>query len=953
MLGVKAIFDGQIAPMNPNEPTRSQVYLHNNIFFSRALDAGVETFKIARGDKAARKSASRDVHCLGSLHRMERSGLYTLATVLIDYLGTRYVCQSILPGILSGEKTHTLLYGAVEAGSPLVWEEEMHELLERTLGKSLMIATRPLPREPLVEERVAEIESVKVASPMYVEEKKEEEEKKCEDVSPTITVCAPIEAKGIRGSDQRKYVLDMTRLTPRDANWVPREDGGTGKWESLLTPNGSSKASAKIPKDLDDDEWTLAVLRPELVTTYAQIRMAKYLAEKKEQEAKKEGEDTKIGTGAETDESTSANGDEKASETQVSKAKEGGKKSAEEGDPEKKQQNKSLTDGDLEYLKSLRFNVNVFLPDIKSLEDIDDSAFEQIKDDEEKARKAANFLWEETLPRITREIREGSSHQHPHDGRSLTEYIHQHGINCRYLGRLAMLARVEEERDRKEMQDFKQKNVAKLDRRLMPLFWLELLECEIVARAAKHILDRYLTENGGTASFSPAQTVASFLSALISDGEETAAQTEKRMEKLKEGQPDEDDFNALTFFVNGGDSDAVPAPIRSRYEVWSDIENEIGRRFRYDLTLFNRQAKDGRALYIPLLRRVCQRTGVRLAAKGYEVGGKCFCSGGSSGGQITASYPISPLDIIDILPLMKHAAAHNEGFVPCGLGPSTGTPPLHISLPDARAALEAAHLNHNGRALSRALDLAQEACGLYQRVTETPAHPGVVRCIDLMASILFDASEPALAAANATKALGLLVQIGGFDSPGAISAHLMIAQMLLTAGELAKATKHLRAAIYLMELLGGSHHTELSNVYHKVGSVYHGINDLTTALKFYDEAASRGTCDRLLEAMIAKSRALVLASMGQFKSALNKEKHAFQLFSVLLGKNHAMTQQSDQALKKFMSAAVEYGNKMEEDQKKKKEEEVAQAIANEIEAEEAAEEQRKKKKNNKKKKGKK
>ena len=222
-----------------------------------------------------------------------------------------------------------------------------------------------------------------------------------------------------------------------------------------------------------------------------------------------------------------------------------------------------------------------------------------------------------------------------------------------------------------------------------------------------------------------------------------------------------------------------------------------------------------------------------------------------------------------------------------------------------------------------------------------------------MASILFDASEPALAAANATKALGLLVQIGGFDSPGAISAHLMIAQMLLTAGELSKATKHLRAAIYLMELLGGSHHTELSNVYHKVGSVYHGINDLTTALKFYDEAASRGTCDRLLEAMIAKSRALVLASMGQFKSALNKEKHAFQLFSVLLGKNHAMTQQSDQALKKFMSAAVEYGNKMEEDQKKKKEEEVAQAIANEIEAEEAAEEQRKKKKNNKKKKGKK
>ena len=75
LLGVKAIYDGQIAPMNPNESTRSQVYLHNNIFFSRAVDAGVETFKVAKGDRAARKSASRDVHCLGALHRMESTGL--------------------------------------------------------------------------------------------------------------------------------------------------------------------------------------------------------------------------------------------------------------------------------------------------------------------------------------------------------------------------------------------------------------------------------------------------------------------------------------------------------------------------------------------------------------------------------------------------------------------------------------------------------------------------------------------------------------------------------------------------------------------------------------------------------------------------------------------------------------------------------------------------------------
>jgi protein TIF31 len=962
VLGVKAICDGQIAPMNPNESTRSQVYLHNNIFFSRAVDAGVETFKIAKGDKAARKSASRDVHCLGALHRMERSGLYTLATVLVDYLGTRYVCQSILPGILSGEKTHTLLYGAVEAGSPLMWDKEMHELLENTLGKSLMIATRPLPREPLSEERAAEIQAVKIASPLYIE-KKDDEEKKDEEAGQTISVCAPIEAKGIRGSDQRKYVLDMTRLTPRDANWVTQENGGTGNWESLLKPNGSSKAQAKIPKDLDDDEWTLAVLRPELVTNYAQVCMARYLAEKKQKESQKEealkdSNATADGQKAEgkdkTIESSPNDNAEKESGAQGDDdKKEGEKASTEEGDAEKKPPKKSLTEEDLDYLKSLRFNVNIFLPDLKSLEGIDDSAFKQIKEDEEMGRSAAKFLWGEALPRITRDIREGSGHQIPHDGRSLTEFIHQHGVNCRYLGRLATLAQMQEEKDRNQMEEFKQNKTSKLDRRTMPLFWLELIECEIVARAAKHVLDRYLTENGGNAAFNPSQTVASFLCALISEGEETAAQTENRMGKLGEGKPDEDDFNALTLFDVGGDGDAVPAPIRGRYEVWSDIEKEVGRRFRYHLTLFNRSSKKDRTLYIPLLRRVCQRTGVRLAAKSYEIGGKCLSSGAGSGGQMTASHPISPLDVIDIVPLMKHSAAHGEGFVPCGLGPSSGLPALHISLPDARAALEAAHLHHSGRSLSRALDLAQEACGLYQRVTETPAHPGVVRCIDLMATILFDAGEPALAAGNAVKALGLLVQIGGFDSPDVIGAHLVIFQMLLTAGQLSKAIKHLKAAIYLMEVLGGPHHVELSNAYHKVGTVYHGINDLATALRFYQEAASRESCDRLLEGMISKSTAIVMASIGEYKAALENEKHAFQLFSILLGENHSLTKTSDQTLKKFMSAAVVHGNKMVEDSKKKKEEDAAEAIAHEIEVEEAAEEGKKKKKNNKKKKGKK
>ena len=945
VLGVKAISQGQVTPMNPNEPLRAQVFLHNNIFFSRAVDAGLETFKIAKGDKAARKSASRDLHCLGALHRMERNGLHTLATAVVDFLGSRYVCQSILPGILSGEKTHTLLYGAVETGVPLVWDKEMHDLFESTLGKGLMIATRPMPKQPLTPERIAEIEDAKIDS-LFPRQSKEDDEAKG-DENETIELCAPIEAKGIRGCDQRKYILDMTRLTPRDANWIPKEQGGTGRWESVA----DTSSNDRIPSSLDDEEWTLAVLRSELVSLYAQMKMAQYVQAKRAAEEaqkaaaeagdkkKEEGEKNDSDEGAEVASSEDGKKD-------VTEAKETKNEKAPENNANGK---KTMSEEDLAYLNSLRFNVNVFLPDIENLKGLDSEAIEQIKKDEDMVRDAAKHLWDNIIPGITNEIRMGTVHTVPHDGKSLTEFIHQRGINCRYLGRLAKLAQMEEEKDQKQIKDFKDKKIAKLDRRKMPLFWLELLECEMVARAAKHVLDSHLSASNYANAGSMSQIVASFLCAIVSESGETAAQTEIRMSKSGDVEPDEDDLSGLTLFQAGN---AFPTR-KSRYDIWNEIEFEIGRRFRYKLSIFNQSSASRRAQYMPLLRRVCQRNGIRLVAKSYDVGGKCMCSDSGTGGSLIASYPISALDVVDIVPLMKHAAAHSEGFVACGSGPTTGLPPLHISLPDARATLEQAHLYHNKRLFSRALDLAQEAAGLYQRVSETPAHPGVVRCIDLIASILYDAGEPALAAQNASRALGFQTQISGFDSSDIINLHFVMFQFLIAAGEAVKAVKHIKAAIYLMELIGGKNHLELSNAYHKAGTVYHGVNDLKTALRFYQEATSRDACDRLLEAMVCKSSALVLAGVGDFKQAVENEKRAFLLFTVLLGKDHNLTKQSDQALNNFMRAAVEHGSRMVDDLKKKREEEAAEAIANEIEAEEAAEEVRRKKKNQKKKKGKK
>lgn len=45
--GVRAIIDGHLHPMNPNESPRNQIYLYNSIFFSRAVDTGLDTLKVS------------------------------------------------------------------------------------------------------------------------------------------------------------------------------------------------------------------------------------------------------------------------------------------------------------------------------------------------------------------------------------------------------------------------------------------------------------------------------------------------------------------------------------------------------------------------------------------------------------------------------------------------------------------------------------------------------------------------------------------------------------------------------------------------------------------------------------------------------------------------------------------------------------------------------------------
>jgi hypothetical protein len=120
-------------------------------------------------------------------------------------------------------------------------------------------------------------------------------------------------------------------------------------------------------------------------------------------------------------------------------------------------------------------------------------------------------------------------------------------------------------------------------------------------------------------------------------------------------------------------------------------------------------------------------------------------------------------------------------------------------------------------------------------------------------------------------------------------------------------------------------------------------------MKYFEEAAKRDSCDRLMDGVTAKSLAKVFAGVDEYSSALEAEKKAFKIFSMFLGPDHQLTKESDTELKSYMKRAVEKGTRMIDLASIREQTAKADAVAAAL----AAEEEQNNIKKNKKKKGKK
>lgn len=198
--GALEVVRGNLEPLNPEDDALSFIYLRNGVFYSLAADSEGE-FGTTGGNIASRAAATKDITAIKLLNRLNIEGVSHLLTTIVDYAGTRVVCQAPVPGVLSNkvesEEPHSIVvYGHSEDNSKLLSDEQT--------------CTQFKP----------------VAEALHLKPHKAWNE----DGSSVVDVVTSYRTKGLDGTDGRKYIIDLYRTTPLDIEFIEKNCSGEDKY---------------------------------------------------------------------------------------------------------------------------------------------------------------------------------------------------------------------------------------------------------------------------------------------------------------------------------------------------------------------------------------------------------------------------------------------------------------------------------------------------------------------------------------------------------------------------------------------------------------------------------------------------------------------------------------------------------------------------------------------------
>ena len=817
--GAMLVARGEIAPLNPTESKDAQIFVYNNVFYSFGAD-GVGTFTSEGGDEAARVAVGKDVGGVQAVNQLDIPGLATPSTIIVDYLGRRLVAQSIVPGIFKqrAPEEHQVDYGGVE-GRDVVADNEAFIPTFAQVSKALKI---------------------KKHSVWDKEGKKHLLE-------------GSVETKGLLGTDGRKYILDLYRVTPLDISW--------------LENNWSDKDGKNSKNDKLDYPHRMTVLRLELIESYWRLKMGQYVKDEVEKRQKPANAEKtpKLTNGASEVVTNGIKGEDADDVTE-------GKTSLKESVPEET--------GDQERVDisafSLALNPDVYCGQAPQTEE----EKEEWAADEQEVRAVCHHLHLKVLPEMISDLKEGEE-GFPMDGQSLTRLMHKRGINLRYLGELALLA--EEQ-----------------DARLRAL--KALIVQEMIVRAFKHLVNRYL--NNLPMAFA-AECLAHLLNCLLGT----------QLNKAPQANIDEDlqdfykdaDYSFTKVTPESLKSD-IEHQVRLRYrhvlvDDWTETVTNIQTLRSIALKLglqlvakdyqFSPDNKIGNGVPSPTGDEVASKQSTNGHVNGHPAGKKKRKHGGRNSptpsSDSTSPSPkltFSPSDIANLVPVIKDAC------------------PKSVL---AEEALEAGKISMMQNQKEIGQELLLESLTLHEQIYGI-LNPEVARVYHQLAMLYYQLDEKNAAIELAHKAVIISERTLGIDSNETILSYLNLAMFEHGNRNTNVALSCVRHAMELWKIIYGLNHPDSITTLNNAAVMLQQLQLYKESRQWFEasvaisEEISGKTSVNTATLLFQLAQALVLDQ--DHKGAVHRMREAYSIFLSKLGADHENTKESEKWLEQLTQNAV-------------------------------------------------
>ncbi|KAF9111321.1 Intracellular distribution of mitochondria [Mortierella sp. AM989] len=638
------------------------------------------------------------------------------------------------------------------------------------------------------------------------------------------------DTKGLMGADGRRYLLDLYRLNPVDIEFLEND---------VAAKDGFPEYPHK-----------LTLMRPELMLLFWEHKLRTWVQERAI-EIQKRAEEKKALAG---------NAEVKEEDAKEEKKEQ---KSVEEKEENSKETPTSNSEDDVNILDfDLTFNVDAFT----SVNTLPESA--SIKSEQESVvREASKFLREDVIAVLLQDFT--AYVVSPIDGGSLTKAMHRRGINMRYLGRIATLAK-----DSKELG-------------LVHIHYLAMQE--MVVRSVKRIIRKALR---GLPTTHIPDCISHILNCLL--GHELNASPVATLAQ---------DGHAYTKFT--------PESLRE------NIQAEVLLRYRFQLPedFVKNIAKEKK---VPLLRDVCLRAGIQVEARDYiffptaETTAEATSAVGDATATTTSSKKGSkqnkaekhhdkqartvakskkritsfePSDILTLLPLVKQASTRSSY---------------------ADEAFEAGKTSLAQGHRQLGLELLLESLALHEQ-TYGFLHPETARCYQALAMIYYHSDDKEVALEFQRKAVIVSERTLGVDSPEALHNYLNLGLFEHAAGRTLTALKYLKHAIQYWDLIYGKNHPDSSTADNNIAVMLQSLKDFENSCTFFERAKESQELAHGKEHVILANCHHVLAKAyafkGDFDTAVKSEQTAYDMFHKLVGADDVRTKEADMWLQELKNTA--------------------------------------------------